>query len=326
MTKFFPTLFLLLVFTADLCIGTFDKVVIWGHKLHSHTHSYIHGAFFAGFQHLGYCTYWLDNETAPVDFDYANTLFLTEGQVDQNIPLRSDCIYLVHNPGCPSKYRDLQTAFFQVYTDDVLAYPSFEKVGPCIYFDLQGKCLYMPWATDLLPNEIEVIKSNLATVQQSRSIFWIGTVGDGRFGNREELLPFINACNENGIPFIAKNSSGTGISQKEHIQLISSSYMAPAIVGSWQKEVGYIPCRIFKNISYGQMGITNSYRVYELFEGKIIYNSDSYQLFYDAQERLAQLHPDELVSLVEFVQTKHTYLNRIHTMLDFLQRLGFIEN
>ncbi len=26
-----------------------DKVVIWGHKLHSHTHSYIHNAFLVAF-------------------------------------------------------------------------------------------------------------------------------------------------------------------------------------------------------------------------------------------------------------------------------------
>lgn len=26
------------------------KVVIWGHKLHSHTHSYIHNAFYNAFK------------------------------------------------------------------------------------------------------------------------------------------------------------------------------------------------------------------------------------------------------------------------------------
>ena len=37
------------------------KVVIWGVKLHSHTHSYIHWAFERAFRHLGYTVYWLDN-------------------------------------------------------------------------------------------------------------------------------------------------------------------------------------------------------------------------------------------------------------------------
>ena len=37
------------------------KVVIWGHKLYSHTHSFIHSGFFKAFKHLGYDTYWFDN-------------------------------------------------------------------------------------------------------------------------------------------------------------------------------------------------------------------------------------------------------------------------
>jgi hypothetical protein len=30
------------------------QIVIWGHKLHTHTHSYIHNAFFRAFQKMGY--------------------------------------------------------------------------------------------------------------------------------------------------------------------------------------------------------------------------------------------------------------------------------
>jgi hypothetical protein len=97
--------------------------------------------------------------------------------------------------------------------------------------------------------------------------------------------------------------------------------MAPAIVGQWQKMVGYIPCRIFKNISYGQMGITNSPRVYELFEEKIIYNSDEYQLFFDARHALMRTTHKQLFELMDFVRDKHTYLNRIETLLDFFQHV-----
>ena len=34
------------------------KIVIWGYPLYSHTHSYIHAAFYKAFTHLGYETYW----------------------------------------------------------------------------------------------------------------------------------------------------------------------------------------------------------------------------------------------------------------------------
>ena len=36
--------------------------------------------------------------------------------------------------------------------------------------------------------------------------------------------------------------------------------------GTCHKSIGYIPCRIFKAISYGCLGITNSKSVYDLFD------------------------------------------------------------
>ena len=315
-------LFFLIFMIYTLALEGFDQVVIWGHKLHSHTHSYIHQSFYNGFAHLGYPTYWFDNSDDVSTFDFSKTLFLTEGQVDQNIPLRQDAIYLTHNCG-GAKYKDLKHVYFQVYTDAVLSYPNLIPIAPFIYFDLEGKGIIMPWATNLLPFEIEKLKENLPAVEKKGAVYWIGTIGDGRFGNRLELAPFIRACEENEISFTAPNSSATGIDSDRHQHLITSSYMAPAIVGTWQFGVGYIPCRIFKNISYGQMGVTNSLRVYELFEKKIVYNPDTYQLFYDARKRLETITLQEIYELMDLVKEKHTYLNRIQTIFDFLEVVGY---
>ncbi|MGB7977753.1 MAG: hypothetical protein WCF19_01175 [Chlamydiales bacterium] len=302
----------------------FEKVVIWGHKLHTHTHSYVHNGFFRAFQYLGYPTYWLDNEDDISGFDFSNALFLTEGQVDQKIPLREDAIYLTHN--CLStKYQGLKQCYIQVYTDDVLTRPNLVRAEPCIYFHLVDKGIFMPWATHLLPHEIEMNKQNLPHVKKERAVYWIGTIGEGVFGNCTEINPFRAACQENGIPFIAPQPSGTGIDENRHQQWIASAYLAPAIVGEWQKRVGYIPCRIFKNISYGQLGVTNSYRVYELFERKIVYNPDPYQLFYDARERSNTVTLEEIYELMDFVKTKHTYLNRVQTVLHFLKSIDYVQ-
>ena len=293
-----------------------DKVVIWGHKLHSHTHSYIHNGFYIAFKHLGYDTYWFDNLDDVSQVDFSNSLFLTEGQVDQNIPLRSDCIYILHNVD-GSKYKDIPKKItLQVYTDDVLRY-HLHQVEPCIYYDIKDLAIYMPWATDLLPDEIEAMKSTI--LEKTDQIFWIGTVGDGIFGNRSELMPFINACEKNKITFNVKHYKST----EEHKILIAKSYMAPAIVGSWQKEKGYIPCRIFKNISYGQIGITNSKRVYELFGQKIVYDPNTSQLFYKAKEKLEKLDKTELMELMDLVKNKHTYVQRIQTILRFIDLCKF---
>lgn len=315
---------LLLLIAILICSGlplqAFDKVVIWGHKLHSHTHSYIHNAFYRTFLHLGYETYWLDNEDDLSGLDLSHAFFISEGQVDEKIPLRQDGVYCIHNARS-DKYTKLnpnQYFKFQVYTHAVHSIPDLIKVDNCIYYDLQGKCVYMPWATDLLPHEIEDNKRKINWKPRKKYCAWVGTIGGSTFGNINELTPFIQACKENHVAFIHH----TNLSIEENNRFIRNAFLAPAIVGTWQSKVDYIPCRIFKNISYGKPGITNSRIVYELFEKKIVYNPDTRQLYFDAVNRINNMTLDELYEQMDFVKTKHTYINRIHTLLDFLELLN----
>jgi len=108
---------------------------------------------------------------------------------------------------------------------------------------------------------------------------------------------------------------------EENVRLIQESYIAPAINIPYQTEVGYIPCRIFKNISYGQFGVTNSSAVYDFFKGRVIYNSDPYRLFYDARERLPEVPLSLLHSLMDEVAKKHTYLNKIDALMKSARRM-----
>ena len=73
------------------------KIVIWGHKLHSHTHSYIHYAFFKSFNYIGVDTIWLNNDDDITSYDFDGALFITEGQVDKNIPINKKAYYVLHN-------------------------------------------------------------------------------------------------------------------------------------------------------------------------------------------------------------------------------------
>ncbi|MDE3055873.1 MAG: hypothetical protein KGI80_04180 [Verrucomicrobiota bacterium] len=298
----------------------FDKVVIWGHKLHSHTHSYIHQGFYRGFSELGYKTYWLDNSDDISSLDLSNALFITEGQVCAKMPLRADGLYVLHNVAMTPEHRKLRAIVLQVYLDEVEKYASCKKVAECIYEDVTGKALFIPWATDLLPREIEAIEKKLPSIRKQEEIWWVGTLNDGRFGNLSEIEPFQRAAEERDIPFFVSDVWVHPISDEEHRELIAQSYLAPAIVGEWQKRVGYIPCRIFKNISYGQLGVTNSYHVWKLFGGRVIYHPDTYQLFLEAQKALATHTIEKQIELMEFVKNNHTYLNRISVLLDFLKK------
>lgn len=302
----------------------FEKVVIWGHKLHTHTHSYIHYAFYKTFRHLGYETYWFDDQqNGSTDFDFSNTLFITEGQVDQNIPIREDCFYILHN--CDSqKYLHLskknRIAFIQTYKNTSRQHcPKAIEVEPCILYDIENRTLYMPWATDLLPEEIDAVKEKARQgFTRKPFVFWVGSIGSGLYGNIDQISLFNKACTENGVNFVHIDPWSRPVSAFENKRLIQESFISPTIVGKWQKENGYIPCRIFKNISYGQFGVTNSKDVFDLFKGMIVYHSDEYQLYFDAVKKIQEATFDELERQMDFVKDHHTYINRIHTILDFI--------
>jgi len=282
------------------------KIVIWGHKLHTHTHSYIHAAFYKAFKNMGYECYWFDDKDDVSSFDFSDCLFITEGQVDKKIPKRNDCFYVLHNCN-GNDYNVKNKIGLQTYTKD-----RTNADGKYIYFD--GSTITMCWATDLLPHEIntDVQYNN----KQYDSIFWIGTIGDGTFGNRSELTPFINKANNKGKRFVHSDPWGAPKSFEENCDMIRRSYLAPTIVGTWQKEKHYIPCRIFKNISYGKMGLTNSPVVKEMFGDMVVYSDDTSKLFDLAEERMNTITHQEMKDSMEYVKNNHTYINRCKSILE----------
>ena len=282
------------------------KIVIWGHKLHTHTHSYIHAAFYKAFKNMGYECYWFDDKDDVSSFDFSDCLFITEGQVDKKIPKRNDCFYVLHNCN-GNDYNVKNKIGLQTYTKD-----RTNADGKYIHFD--GSTITMCWATDLLPHEIntDVQYNN----KQYDSIFWIGTIGDGTFGNRSELTPFINRANNKGKRFVHSDPWGAPKSFEENCDMIRRSYLAPTIVGTWQKEKHYIPCRIFKNISYGKMGLTNSPVVKEMFGDMVVYSDDTSKLFDLAEERMNTITHQEMKDSMEYVKNNHTYINRCKSILE----------
>lgn len=315
-----------------------DKVVIWGHKLHSHTHSYIHHGFFEGFSRLGYKVYWFDDNDDTSNFDFSRTFFLTEGQVDKKIPVRDDCYYAVHYARddkydflVPSgRYIDLK-----VYRKKHRLSKTMKEVKPYIFHDFENHAIMFPWATDLFPEAIERNKILLRKGKLKKSegkmnrhyrinlkkIYWVGTIGGGATGNIEQLEPFIKACNENRVQWVHIDPWNNPVSFDENLLLIQKSFLAPAIVGKDQIEQEYIPCRILKNISYGKLGATNSETVYNFLNKKVVYNPDTHQLFYDMIERMKTITTEEMCELMDYIKDHHTYLDRVNQLLDFTRKL-----
>jgi hypothetical protein len=102
---------------------------------------------------------------------------------------------------------------------------------------------------------------------------------------------------------------------EENVRLIQASYMAPAISDKLHARIGYIPCRVFKNISYGQVPLTNNKFANDFFQGRLIHNPDVRQLFFDGREQLAKYELKTLHNLMNEVAEKYTYLNKVDVLL-----------
>jgi hypothetical protein len=333
---------------------SFNKVIIWGFPLHTHTHSYIHGGWYKAFQHLGYETYWFHEGNHPTmesGFDYGNALFITEGYADNKIPIVSSSIYFVHVCIHPEKYLGKVARLIEIrYLVDNIRDCNYEyvldkfkciKISDATYYEklhdngglrqhhnkpipMEYECIYTCWATDLLPHEID---ESRITHQRDKCIYWCCSYDKA---NNPELRKFLTAAASEGISVVFNNPWNNPLSYEKVQELTMKSFMSPDIrcsgdpnkiaigeTGTCHKQIGYIPCRVLKAISYGLLGITNSRQVWELLNKKVIYNNDEGQLFHDA---LKDVGNTELIKeQMKIVREHHTYVNRIK---DLLQVLG----
>lgn len=290
-----------------MCEKEIKQIVLWGYKLHSHTHSYIHFGFKKAFEFLGYKTMWFDNSDDVYNINFSNSLFITEGNVDEKIPIRDDCYYVIHN--CDyTKYSKLnknRILTIQVFTKDVFKH-KLQKIDDYIYYG--DRCLFMPWATDLLPYEIDDNINKLDTLTKNDIIYLIGMP----IYPWDEVQKYCITHN-----FVYKQLGGfskNNVSSDDNMKLIQNSLIAPSVQCQWQVDNGYIPCRIFKNISYGKMGSTNNQTVHELFNKNILYDTNISKLLDNSIEfenKSIETKKQILIPLMKFVKEKHTYLNRI---------------
>lgn len=315
------------------------KFIVYGFKKNICTHHFIHLAFEKAARHLGYDTYWLDNtDNLDVSF-YNNSIIFTEGWETDKLPIANNSIYIIHHFGNKIEGRYNHNIKYIINNNKVfdlrflsenfedhnqswnVKFKDLEKIDICTYLQTKTdySCIYQPWATDLLPEEID---ENDVYIPKDNIVYYLGTISNGwynsiipdwKLNNRDGVNEFIKACKENNIDFIENDPIKNPLSINEYKRLYQKSYLSPDIRDYHKKEVGYIPCRVFKNISYGNLGMTNSKIVFDFFEQDIAYHEDPYQLFYVGQNMRTDYNI--LKNMVRFVKSNHTYVNRIQSLL-----------
>lgn len=307
------------------------KFVVWGYKNPGryHTHGHIHDGIYRALLRTGKDVIWAD-DTEQVNLDQPNTFFITNHDVADQLPLREDCFYLVHgliDHEVKRRFEHLKNRLsWNVYINTHKTIIERAEPGRVVMlaedmpFFPSERHLTMRWATDRTKDEIQHNKVGARALNaDSRVINYVGTYWHV---NEREISEFSRACQENGVELrhlgggqVNSHHSYLGhskvVSPDDNVALVRESYFAPAILGSHHLTEGYAPCRIFKNISFGQFGVTNSAAVNDIFGGRLICNTDPYALFFQARDELGRVGLDRLHELMDYVAENHTYVRRL---------------
>jgi hypothetical protein len=308
------------------------KIIIWGHEIHKTTHSYIHKGWFRTFKHLNIETLWLHNDSDIEGINFDNCLFFTEGNEDKNIPINYNSYYILHN--CwelGGKYKKL------IKEKRVMVIQKYENIckdnGYKIYNNKQfhyykenNIILCLPWATDLLPYEIDKNINKFDLNKFEKKGMWVGSVWSDpnsfSISNIREVNGFGEQCIENKINYKREGGFHSNITVEENIKLISNTLYSPSVQMLWQAKHGYIPCRIFKNISYGGIPVTNNPEVYELLKNKPLLIENNDNIIEEINNYVNKNDNEYFKNIMRDVRDNHTYLNRINTYLNFLKNIN----
>jgi len=343
-----------------------NKIIIWGFELHSHTHSYIHNAFFRAFRSLGYEVYWYNEKGKNnypqfgINKDFENCLYIVVGVKCKYLPINETSYYIWHTGTCPI-YKEFEGDEYlcpkisstnqRIPKKNIIKLHTLWK--PCknvncndakngcnewshnawdnkkkfhnsdyYYYNLENNIIYMPWATDLLPNEIDMNINKLKKMETKNVSNFIGMMTPHWRLYAQECSKYNIIFQHNGGTFNKYSNKNKSI--KENMELIQESILAPALQDKHQKIHEYIPCRIFKNISYGKMGITNNAAVNTLFNNTLIYSNNMRELIQKGMH-FEKNNYEYMKRLMIEVRDHHTYINRVKFILNFLNEFKDIQ-
>lgn len=160
--------------------------------------------------------------------------------------------YLLHNILDSHPVRDGldpgRCVYLQVWTSDCAE--RGESWGPVRRWDSHSHVLYQPWGTDLMPDEFYPPIYN----GESKMAAFVGSVWDGHGqGNVDAIRELQVALERHGLEFVHR----AGVDDSTNAELVRASRIAPAVTGQWQVQHEYLPCRVWKNVSYGALAVTN---------------------------------------------------------------------
>ena len=290
--------------------------MLWGGTTGQESHRFIHYGFAQNARKLGIETTWVpDAERSRETLTPGTTVISADiwnkyiGEAVRGVD------YVLHN--YDGSHLLCQTVEperllrIQVWTTSA----SGETWDTCRQYDREARTLFQPWGTDLLAEEFMDPVFNPG----SRDAVFVGAIWREMFqpsegpaydlGNERTIDALRVVLHDRGLTF----KHLTQVSERENIEAIRAARIAPAVAGGWQVRNGYLPCRSFKNASYGVLMFTNIPMMNQLF-GDSAVPGESLEELVTNTLRLKRHEYETRVRAQQLVASRFTYRQSLESI------------
>lgn len=280
------------------------KLVVWGGHKDLSSHRWIHKHYHEAARKLGIQSIWVNDYEARNDYIEPGTTVIAIDIDSDHLDFHDDVRYVLHNfdgshPICQmAEPKNLLR--MQVWTDAATGV----KWDTCRSFDKDGRIVFFPWGTNLLAEEFMEPTLNVTT----NEVVFVGAIWSersnrGELGNEMAINELKYHLGNMGLKF----THYTHIPDEANIRAVRAARLAPAVAGGWQAANGYLPCRVFKNPSYGVLMFTNVPAVNALFGDATVPGGSNMREMLTNALKLKKKDYEELVRAQQKVAAKYTY-------------------
>ena len=282
------------------------------------THTYIFYGFYRAAEFLNLETFWIDNQKDLDHIADEKTLVFCEGSFMPDLNKKLMCKYVVHSvpkylvENCQELSEKKLCLNLEVFKKGAL---DFYKLNELAFFDEKSFTLYQPWATNLLPNEFSDFdyKDNINLDDVS---YYIGLL----YGSGSKKADKLNIYLKNSKRK-TKIRCVVGASDYLARELTLKSSICIDIRSGHHLEVGYVPCRVFKTLSYGREIFVNSPSIKDSLSQ--IPNLKYYSSGEDLRNQYDNLcsingsrkFNDQKNFTLNYIKDNHTFINRLNNII-----------
>jgi hypothetical protein len=295
------------------------KVILWGLKNGNDSFKHIYFGLQDNFLHGGLEVIWVTDHPSSVAAIESGDLIIATDRQYSHLQLKSGAKYFTLNldksQGVGKQLWEYENSYYmQEFTGD--AFGSLDSQGSICLFAQNIRTLFLPWGTPIFRENFDPFNIKR---QENQTEYFVGSIWDNPEGqgNKTRLREYSQILKEHGVSFkrIGGNRWGRkGVSELASRDYVRGSRLGAAIVGNWQAQNSYYPCRLFKAVSSGMPPISNLDATH-IFGDSLLFHSDTKVL---TNLSLSEKPLDALARLnaaSEIVREHYTYSAMISRIL-----------